>query len=369
MATENTEGGCEPASHRDPKWAALVDDVVVPLPQQHVLSRLIKSQAGSSAERVLVRDHNSPDDVVFRDDQTVDLAAGNVFYTLNPCDLTVRAECHAPAKLAFFADDRAEITTQVNQTGQSLRDLFSLPPNSRLVRDYEGGTDRDVLLTDTVKFTDGPVFYTRPVVSKLHVTVNARGFTEADGVKNAMTGKEIAVLVYPDNPTQTTVWFLSDGNREVGMDESLHIRGCEVFDVVRKNVDGGFEVDRVQRELAELRSSGQDVTLVQQPQLAVIYRGLRTRPGYAVATTDVLVPVPGGYPGQFLDWAYLPEDSPLIGKVKGSPQDPRIIVDGRTWRQISYHPHVNGGGPPWNPARHGFHTYLGELLSWLYAAS
>lgn len=369
QSCETVAGGPEAACVRDPKWEALVDDLLVPLPQHRVVVRLIKSQAGSSPERVLVRDHNSPDDVVFQDDQTVDLALGNVFYTLSPCDVTPRGECHAPAKLALFVDDRTEITTQSTHSGRSLRDLFGLPPNARLVRDYEGGGDREVALTDSVRFTDGPVFYTRAIASKLQITVNARVFTEADGVKTTMTGMQIASLVYPDNPTQTTVWFVSQGNREVGMDEALNITGCEVFDVVRKNVDGGFEADRVQREIDQLCDSGQDVTLVREPQPVVIYRALRTRPGYAIATTDVLVPVPGGYPGQFLDWAYLPDDSPLIGKVKGSPQDPRISVDGRVWRQISYHPHGNGGGPPWNPARHGFHTYLGELLSWLYAAS
>ena len=70
-----------------------------------------------------------------------------------------------------------------------------------------------------------------------------------------------------------------------------------------------------------------------------------------------------------LDWAYLPEGSPLIGKLKGKLQEHRIRADGRVWVQISYHPHGNGGGGPWNAARHGFHTYLGELLSWLYAGN
>ena len=71
------------------------------------------------------------------------------------------------------------------------------------------------------------------------------------------------------------------------------------------------------------------------------------------------------YPGQFIDWAYLPNDSPLIGRVKGSPQDERITSLGVVWRRISYHPHSGGGGPAWNPGLHGFHTYIGELVSWL----
>jgi hypothetical protein len=81
-----------------------------------------------------------------------------------------------------------------------------------------------------------------------------------------------------------------------------------------------------------------------------------------------MVLIPGGYPGQMLDGAYLPAGSPLIGKVKGSPQG-QINAASRAWRLISYHPHNGGGGASWNPAIHGFHTYVGELLSWLYDAN
>ena len=56
------------------------------------------------------------------------------------------------------------------------------------------------------------------------------------------------------------------------------------------------------------------------------------------------------------------------GRVVGSAQDQRITALDRVWRQISDHPHNGGGGPAWNPTKHGFHTYLGELLSWLFNA-
>jgi len=121
----------------------------------------------------------------------------------------------------------------------------------------------------------------------------------------------------------------------------------------------------VKRELDDLCSGGQKMTLCDAPANAVVYHDLRARRGGEVSTTDVLVPIPGGYPGQMIDLAFLPEDSPLIGKVKGQPEGTRITALGRTWRQISYHPHNGGGAPAWNPAIHGFHTYLGELISWL----
>lgn len=353
----------------DAKWFALVDDQSVSMPRRQVPTRLIKSLAGVADGRVLVRDHNSPEDVILDDDGEIDLAQGNVLYSMKSCDITPRGKCMSLAKLAWSVDDRVEVTTRVELTGQTLRDLIGLPANSRLVRDYESPLDEVILGGASVAFGDGPVFYTRDPVSALRITVNARQFTDSDGVSKEMSGRAVAALVYPENPDTTRVYLVSDGNREIPLDSVVTIESCEVFDVVRRNVDGGCEASRVEREVAMIRHGGQDVSLLFDPQPCVVYHGLRTRPQYQVATTDVLVPVPSGYPGSEIDWAYLPEDSSLIGKVKGSPQEPRITALGRVWRQISYHPHRNGGGPAWNPARHGFHTYLGELLSWLYAAN
>jgi hypothetical protein len=70
-----------------------------------------------------------------------------------------------------------------------------------------------------------------------------------------------------------------------------------------------------------------------------------------------MVLVPGGYPQTMLDLAFLPAGSPLLGVLKGQPQQ-NLSAGGRTWTQVSYHPHTNGGAPPWDPTRHGFHTYI-----------
>ncbi len=354
------------ASKLPAKWSALVDDTPVASPQRRVKAVVIKAQASVAGGRVLVRDHNSPDDVVLLDEELVDLSEGNVFYTLADCEVEPRGTCSAPPKLALFVDDRPEVTIRGDQTGKTIRDLFNLPPNAKLIRDHEGGQDEPIELTASVLFVDGPVFYTRHVQALLSITVNARLFTEVDGVRKTMTGWEIATLVYPEAPNETRVWLISGGNREIGLDERLDIGGCEIFDVVRKKVDGGFESDRIQEEIRRLKLSGQEVSVVETGEQSIVYHGLRTRPGFPVAVTDVLVPVPQSYPGQMIDWAYLPEGSPLIGRVKGSPQDHRIVALGRTWQRISYHPHNGGGGPGWNPALHGFHTYAGELISWLY---
>src|SRR6185369_6945738 len=97
--------------------------------------------------------------------------------------------------------------------------------------------------------------------------------------------------------------------------------------------------------------------VITEPVGAVIYRGLRTRPGSSPATSDVLVVIPGAFPGAMLDGAYLPGDSPLIGRVEGQAQG-TLVADGRNWRLISYHPHNGGGAPPWDPSVHGLHTYV-----------
>jgi hypothetical protein len=115
---------------------------------------------------------------------------------------------------------------------------------------------------------------------------------------------------------------------------------------------------RVTRELEQIVW---ETKLVENPD-AVIYQAL---PGtLGVESSDVLVLVPGGYAQAMIDGACLPQGSSLIGVVKGQPGG-AITADGRTWVTISYHPHNGGGAPPWDPTRHGFHTYLDELVSWL----
>ncbi len=368
MATANEILETNPliaGSRHAPKWAALVDDVVVPMPRRQVTAGLIKDQAGIGAEFVLVRDHNSPEDMVLADGDTTDLAAGNVFYRLRSCEVQPRGHCDSPPKLAYFVDDRAEITTRPSQTGKTLRDLFALPPRTNLLRDSEGPDDESIALEKQARFGDGPVFYSRAIAAGLTITINSRVFGEHDGVKPRMTGREIAALVYPENPENTRTWEVSAGNREIGLGDVVSIEGCEVFDVVRRNVTGGFEANRLERELELLREGGLQVSLVTAPVRAVVYHDLRGSLDGNPITTDVLITVPAAYPGQFLDYAYLPEGSPFIGRVQGSPQEPRISALGKSWQQISYHPHNGGGGPAWNPGLHGFHTYLGELLSWL----
>lgn len=122
---------------------------------------------------------------------------------------------------------------------------------------------------------------------------------------------------------------------------------------------------RIARELELLRGGGQAVEFFQVGDRGyVVYRDVPTRA--EPPKSDVIVPVPSGYPAAMIDLAGLPAGSPLLPRVKGGTNSQGIVtVAGRDWQLASYHPHTNGGAPPWNPALHGFHTYLGELLAWL----
>ena len=358
---------CSPA----PKWAALVDDEPIPMPRQLVTTAIIKAQAEIPPDFVLVRDYDSPDDAVLADAETVDLGKGNVFYRLAACDVKPRGHCNTPPKLALFVDDRPEVTINPHQTGKSIRELFGFKDDVILFRDYESPHDEPIGLEEAAPFDKGPVFYTRRQHTKLEIIVNNKRFTEAEGVKHHMTGLQIAALV-SDAPRNTEVFkLLKKGEPEpVPLDKEICIENCDEFRVVRNNVAGGLaEPTRIERELEKLKQGGCRVDFIQQPFPAVIYRDVPTRPGYRhVQMTDVLVKVPGGYPGQPLDGAHLPEGSPLLGRVAGSPQA-LVVADGRRWQLVSYHPHNGGGAPPWNKDKHGLHTYYDEILCWIHRAN
>jgi hypothetical protein len=73
----------------------------------------------------------------------------------------------------------------------------------------------------------------------LHIFVNRRKFGPADGVKEEMTGKDIAALV--GVPANLAVVRRDDGSHqaEIGIDEKIRIKNGEHFLVTRKVVEGG----------------------------------------------------------------------------------------------------------------------------------
>jgi hypothetical protein len=126
--------------------------------------------------------------------------------------------------------------------------------------------------------------------------------------------------------------------------------------------------ERIERELALLREGGQLADLFSEGRPLVLYRQVPTA-GAQIglpSAEDVIVPVPAGYPASMIDLAGLPVGSPFLGRARGSQNNQGIVaVAGRQWQLASYHPHNGGGGPPWDQMRHGFHTYLDQLIAWL----
>lgn len=127
--------------------------------------------------------------------------------------------------------------------------------------------------------------------------------------------------------------------------------------------------ERIDRELLLLREGEQAAELFCEGKPCVLYRAVPTDGASCglPQVTDVVVPVPDGYPASLIDLAGLPLGSPYLALVKGGGNNQGVVtVDGRQWQLASYHPHNGGGGPPWDQMRHGFHTYFGDILAWLH---
>lgn len=193
----------------------------------------------------------------------------------------------------------------------------------------------------------------------LYMFVNRLRFDHAHGAKHRMTTQEIAALVGKSIEDHVVRRLLPNGDTSDPLDGEQQVKRGDQFFVTRKKVEGGFE-DRIAKELSHLRESSQAVDFIPGSPGYVIYRQVPTSRG----RVDVIVPVPTGYPHGMIDRAGLPEGHPLIGQVKGSPQEV-VSVAGQNWRMISYHPHNGGGGERWNPSKHGFHTYFSEVIAWL----
>lgn len=204
---------------------------------------------------------------------------------------------------------------------------------------------------------------------KLHIFVNRRRFDEEHGVKPIMSGQEIASLVGVPPDVAVVRRGKTGDSPEVGLDQSIELEKAEHFLVTRKVVEGGFEIPpRIRRELNQLAEGGLVAEYVATGRELVLYRSVPTSGASRglPAESDVIVPVPSGYPASMIDLAGLPVGSPFLPLVKGGGNNQGIVeVDGRQWQLASYHPHNNGGGPPWDQTVHGFHTYFDQVLAWL----
>ncbi len=158
-----------------PRWAAVVDDKLVPMPRQRLSAADILYQASAPPNATLVRDYNSRHDVGFKATEIVDLAEGNVFRLIAGGAQQDIVRSNADPKLAFVLNDSWEIVTRSNQTVASLRALFEVDDDTDLLRDSESPLDELLDDDDNVRFADGPVFLTRPTTErKVTIIVNAR---------------------------------------------------------------------------------------------------------------------------------------------------------------------------------------------------
>jgi hypothetical protein len=80
----------------------------------------------------------------------------------------------------------------------------------------------------------------QPQEAQLHIFVNRRKFERGDGVKEQMTGAEIAALV--NVPSDNAVVRRDSGpdKTEIGINQTVEIKNGEHFLVTRKTVEGGY---------------------------------------------------------------------------------------------------------------------------------
>jgi Multiubiquitin len=182
IVVENHTQNGKPAS----KWLAIVNDELIPMPERRVRISVLREQAKVPNDYALLRDYDSPDDFVMPDNGITDLGEGNVFYTEPACDVKPHPACLEPAKLGYSVDDCWEIVIKPEQTGRTIRDLFNLPEDVELLRDFHSPHDEPIEADESANFEDGPVFVTKKAGVMVKVNNNPVEFT-----KRHVTGSEI----------------------------------------------------------------------------------------------------------------------------------------------------------------------------------
>lgn len=219
-----------------PKWAAIVDDRLVPMPRRRLKARDILHQAAVPPGRSLVRDYNSPNDVAFEPDADIDLGEGNVFRTAEDCQHSHQITCEAPAKLAFVVDDRWEVTIQPNQTGETLRGLFNLPQNVDLLRDHESPRDEAIEDDQSFAFGDGPVFITTPIKPvEITIHIDHKPYQVKQRVLN---GSQLRTTAKPPISADYDLWLEIPGpgdDQKIGDQQPVRLKnGMQFYSVLRE---------------------------------------------------------------------------------------------------------------------------------------
>lgn len=223
-----------------PKWAAVVNDTLIPMPGQHVRAAAIREQAGIPEGHVLLRDHDNDHDPIMPNDGMIDLAEGNVFYSEPKTDVDLsRPACTAPPKLAYAVNDVWEEVIRRAQTGLTLRDLFGLAADVELLRDRRSPDDEVVGDRDDASFDHGCVFKTRKMVVPppsldTKIIVNGRERTVSG---HTISFEQVVVLAFGSIDAQMIYTMAyAEGpasNREGKMvlGDVVNIKGGMVFNV------------------------------------------------------------------------------------------------------------------------------------------
>lgn len=222
-----------PVCHPAPKWMAIVNDQPIPMPEQRVKVAVIREQATVPNDYALVRDHDSPNDFVMPDNGIADLGEGNVFYTEPVCDIKPRPTCLEPAKLGYSIDDSWQIVIKPEQTGRTIRDLFNLPEDVELLRDFHSPHDEPIGNAEPANFKGGPVFVTKKTSVTVKVNRQLVKFTKrlVTGLETKRTAIAQGVAIkedfalYPVKPGGELGAVIKD-------DEKVKLHECDEFRAV-----------------------------------------------------------------------------------------------------------------------------------------
>lgn len=362
------------------RWAALVKDQVVPMPRRILTALTIKEQAGVPSDLLLIRDFQSPVDVVLQDDDEVDLAQGNVFRTIPRCDAS--AGCTAPnalPKLAFFVNDSFEITVEPKQTEASLRRLFDLLPKVQLLRDLESPNDQPVGTNEAVLFENGPVFVTCVEIEKhcgSEQPPSAQRYIIRVGDKRIVmaspkvTGRQILIAAGLNPAENMLNQKIGKRFQPVGLDEIVDLTGCgiERFTTLPNEQSEGRPQFRRQFTLPEedvelLDGSGLAWETVTEPSGKwLIIHNIALPAELGGGETSAAMQITPGYPSAALDMAYFnPPIRRVDGKAIPCTESSQPLV-GLSWQRWSRH---YTSANPWKVGEFNVFTHYLLCRSWL----
>jgi len=228
-----------PPQHPEPKWAALIDDALYPMPRRKLTERDILDQCGAPPKNRLLRDRGTRDDGGFPSDELIDLGEGNVFRTAKEgCDRFDHDAKQYPAKLAFVCDDGWKVTLTEKQTGGSLKRLLGLDEFAEIFRDLENPKDVPIGDNEVIHFASGCVFRAQKCTGchasnpKSEEEIEVLVILESGQTKrlsspgNMTLGEILAKLRAEYGVYLEAVLFEEEGDCEADLCEKLHVRGC-----------------------------------------------------------------------------------------------------------------------------------------------